>query len=112
VNGTSEIRRVKSVFAASALCLSCWSPSDPIRSFLTNTTEIAFRLLLALLACGTESGIPPLIQLGARVDSLLKVTSVQGQLAGPTEGTLLEGKLVNRVKIGEEVSYTPFSRST
>jgi hypothetical protein len=28
----------------------------------------------------------------------------QGQLAGPTEGTLLEGKPVNRVKIGGEVA--------
>ena len=37
------------------------SLSNPIRSFLINTTGTAYRLLLAAPASGPETGIPPLI---------------------------------------------------
>jgi hypothetical protein len=70
-------------------------------------TGTAYRPPLAALASGPESGIPPLIWQGARGGYLLRAASVQGQPAGPMEENLLEGKLVNRVKIGGEVSYTP-----
>jgi hypothetical protein len=84
------------------------SLSNPTRSFLINTTETACHPPLAVAASGTESGILPLIWWGARVASLLRVASVQGPLAGPMDETRLEGKPVNRVKIGGEVSCTPF----
>ena len=71
-------------------------------------TGTDYHPLLAVLASGPESGILPLTWQGARVDSLLRVALVQGQLAGLTEETLLEGKPVNQVKIGGGVSYTPF----
>ena len=71
-------------------------------------TETAYRPLLAALASEPESGIPPPIWQGARGGSLLRAASVQGQPAAPMEETLLEGKPVNRVKIGGEVSNTPF----